>query len=597
MKKRTLNRELTILMMIVSACTVLSACVAVLYVFFSFFVQNTYEDIEYVLKKTSQDFQAHMQFIEDGAVSIRHNHMLDDFFSCKTEVVSEADGSMGKSLNSQLSYSLDLYSDRNMIEKQIPFVTSVYLFNNEDQCIYEHYYAKTLEDEIREKNKYNQFQKKFQSKDLSYECITDEKSINLLFRIYDDSMKEEGICVLTISREAVQKILNATAIYSDCVWMVVFGDDRVIAFQGGWSEIEELVAQKKVLSGTIRLSDKDMICCSDVSGFRIRTMIAVGEENIFSGLRSTMVMFGIGLGIVVLLTICVAFLASKRFTKPVARMIESIRAFGGQNFDVRMGEFSIREFHDIGLVFNEMADKIEYLISQVYEKQLLVAKAQTKYLQSQINPHFQFNVLAMLSLKAKMAGNEEVYEGLRAFSKLTQGKIFREKEIKIKVSEELEIVRFYLYLQKSRYQEKLSYEIEVENEQINQNLIPRLLIEPLVENAVSHGLEPKRGKGKVRVCLFEDGDVGERMFHICVEDDGIGFDMGDREPLFEEKDFITKEIEHTHTGLENTKRMLRILYGDRHKLNIRSIKGQGTKIEIILPVERGEQYVEDYSSR
>ena len=82
-----------------------------------------------------------------------------------------------------------------------------------------------------------------------------------------------------------------------------------------------------------------------------------------------------------------------------------------------------------------MADKIEYLISQVYEKQLLAAKAQTKYLQSQINPHFQFNVLAMLSLKAKMAGNEEVYEGLRAFSKLTQGKIFREKEIKIKVSE------------------------------------------------------------------------------------------------------------------------------------------------------------------
>lgn len=597
MKKRTVNRELTILMMIVSACTVLSACVAVLYVFFSFFVQNTYEDIEYVLKKTSQDFQAHMQFIEDGAVSIRHNHMLDDFFSCKTEVVSETDGSVGKSLNSQLSYSLDLYSDRNMIEKQIPFVTSVYLFNNEDQCIYEHYYAKTLEDEIRKKNKYNQFQKKFQSKDLSYECITDEKSINLLFRIYNDSMKEEGICVLTISREAVRKILNATTIYSDCAWMVVFGDDRVIAFQGGWSEIEELVAQKKVLSGTISLSDKDMICCSDVSGFRIRTMIAVGEENIFSGLRSTMVMFGIGLGIVVLLTICVAFLASKHFTKPVARMIESIRAFGGQNFDVRMGEFSIREFHDIGLVFNEMADKIEYLISQVYEKQLLAAKAQTKYLQSQINPHFQFNVLAMLSLKAKMAGNEEVYEGLRAFSKLTQGKIFREKEIKIEVSEELEIVRFYLYLQKSRYQEKLSYEIEVENEQINQNLIPRLLIEPLVENAVSHGLEPKRGKGKVRVCLFEEGDVGERMFHICVEDDGIGFDMGDREPLFEEKDFITKEIEHTHTGLENTKRMLRILYGDRHKLNIRSIKGQGTKIEIILPVERGEQYVEDYSSR
>lgn len=597
MKKRTLNRELTILMMIVSACTVLSACAAVLYVFFSFFVQNTYEDIEYVLKKTSQDFQARMQFIEDGAVSIRHDHMLDDFFSCKETAGSEERAFDGKSLNAQLSYSMDLYSDRNMIEKRIPFVTSVYLFNNEDQCIYEHYYAQTLEDEIREKNKYDRFQKKFQNEDVPYECITDEKSIYLLFRIYDDFMEEKGICVLTIHREAVQQLLNATAIYTDCVWMVVFGDSRVIAFRGEWSEIEELVTKKKVLSEMISLSDKDMICCADVNGFHIRTVIAVGEENVFSGLRSTMIMFGIGLGIVVLLTICVAFLASKRFTKQVSCMIESIRAFGGQNFSVRMGEFSIREFHDIGLVFNEMADKIEHLISQVYEKQLLAANAQTKYLQSQINPHFQFNILAMLSLKAKMAGNEEVYEGLRAFSKLTQGKIFREKEIKIKISEELEIVRFYLYLQKSRYQEKLSYEIEVENEQINQNLIPRLLIEPLVENAVSHGLEPKRGSGKVIVRLFEKEDSGQCKFHVRVEDDGIGFDMEQMTSLSEENDFIAKEIEHTHTGLENTKRMLRILYGDRQEFYIKSIKGQGTKIEIILPVERGEQYVEDYSGR
>ena len=76
---------------------------------------------------------------------------------------------------------------------------------------------------------------------------------------------------------------------------------------------------------------------------------------------------------------------------------------------------------------------IEYLITQVYEKEIVAARSQVKYLQSQINPHFQFNILAMLSLKAKMAGNEEVYDGLNAFSRLMQGKIFREKEIKIKV--------------------------------------------------------------------------------------------------------------------------------------------------------------------
>lgn len=88
-----------------------------------------------------------------------------------------------------------------------------------------------------------------------------------------------------------------------------------------------------------------------------------------------------------------------------------------------------------------------------------------------------------------------------------QGKIFREKEIKIKVKEELEIVQFYLYLQKSRYQDKLSYEVMLENPDIENNLIPRLLIEPLVENAVSHGLEPKREKRNAEGSSLRKGDV------------------------------------------------------------------------------------------
>ena len=113
-------------------------------------------------------------------------------------------------------------------------------------------------------------------------------------------------------------------------------------------------------------------------------------------------------------------------------MIQSIQAFGKPDLNARMEDSSIQEFHDMGIVFNEMADRIEYLITQVYEKEIVAARSQVKYLQSQINPHFQFNILAMLSLKAKMAGNEEVYDGLNAFSRLMQGKIFREKEIKIK---------------------------------------------------------------------------------------------------------------------------------------------------------------------
>lgn len=607
MKKRTLKKELTTLMLLASACTLLSVCAAVLYVFFSVYVENTQEDIRYVLDQTSQQFQTHMQFIEDGAVSIRHNATLNAFF--------EGNGYDAAEMEPQLSYSMEVFSDRNMVQGQIPFVTSVYLFNNADACIYEHYYASTLSAEKKQENQYRSLQQEFKESKERYECITGEGHMDLCFRIYDDDMWEKGIGIAVISTEAVRLVLSEVLSYSGGEWAVISGEDHVAASHGRQSEIEQLTDLEKIWSGSRSISGNNIIGCGTVCGFGIRTVIAVGQENIFSVLKPTMLIFAVGLLVVLTVTLFMAFGISYRFTKPVTRMIESIRAFGKQDFDARMEDSSIQEFHDIGMVFNEMADRIRYLIKQVYEKQLLAAQAQMKYLQAQINPHFQFNILAMLSLRAKMAGNEEVYEGLQAFSKLIQGKIFREKEVKIRVSEEMEIVRFYLYLQKSRYQEKLSYEIVVEKEEINQDLIPRLLIEPLVENAVSHGLEPKREKGMVKVHLYERQEVPEDYFgmkdaerndveretrtllHICVEDDGVGFDT---EKLAKNR-FDTsqwdEDVGHTHTGLENTRRMLRILYGEHHAFQIHGGKGKGTKIEIVLLAERGGDNVEDHGGR
>lgn len=592
-KKRTLKKELTGLMILASACTLLSACIAVLYVFFSFFIQNTKEDIEYVLDNTSQQFQMHMQFIEDGAVSIRHSEMLDTFFRMENDETTFDKSKM----EPQLAYSMELFSERNILENQIPFVTSVYLFNNVNDCIYKHYYQDTLAEEEKKESYYRRLQNQFRVGNEQYQCIVDENNINILFRIYDEKMQEKGICISVISREAVSTLLNEASAYTNCTWMLIFGENRVIASRGKWSNIEQLLETGKVWSGSQRLEHEKVIGCANQCGFDLRTVIVVGYENIFTVLHSTMLLFAIGLIIVIVITILVAFAASYRFTKPVSKMIETIQAFGKQNFDVRMEESSIQEFQDIGIVFNEMAERIKYLVMQVYEKQLLATQTQMKYLQSQINPHFQFNILAMLSLKAKMAGNEEVYEGLRAFSKLTQGKIFREKEIKIKVAEEMEIVSFYLYLQKSRYQEKLSYEIKIEDERINQDLIPRLLIEPIVENAVSHGLEPKRENGTVKIHLYETVNQGKEMLHIQVEDDGVGFDTAKMTVQDMSGEIQEERIEHTHTGLENTKRILQILYAEQHEFKISGGKGKGTKIQITLPVERGGNYVEDYSGR
>ena len=578
-KNYTLKRELTFLMILTSVCTLLSVCAAVFYVFFSFFFQKTQEDIEYVLRYTSQQYEAHMQFIEDSVIAIRHNTVLDDFFQKEEYDLEE--------IEPQLSYSMELFSERNMVERQLPFVTGIYLFYNGNECIYEHYYATTLAAGREQKRKYENMQQEFKSTSDQYACLSDKDELNIFFRIYDENMREKGIGIVQISQSAVAKVLETVQLYHNGGWAVLDKNDQLLASEGAQELVKKLQTSENSWNGTKDLAGTKVIGYGNSCGFGVRTVISVGYGNIFSILKPTLFIVLAGFVVVLGIAFLVSYAISYRFTKPVTRMIQSIQAFGKPDLNVRMEDSSILEFHDMGIVFNEMADRIEYLITQVYEKEIVAARSQVKYLQSQINPHFQFNILAMLSLKAKMAGNEEVYDGLNAFSRLMQGKIFREKEIKIKVKEELEIVQFYLYLQKSRYQAKLSYEVKLEDEKIGEDLIPRLLIEPLVENAVSHGLEPKREKGNLQVLLYE-----REMLYIWVKDDGVG--VGQNQMKAEEN---KENIPHTHVGWENTKKMLRILYGDHYKFQVWSEPGKGTEIEIAVPIERGGNYVESDSSR
>ena len=578
-KNYTLKRKLTFLMILTSVCTLLSVCAAVFYVFFSFFFQKTQEDIEYVLRYTSQQYEAHMQFIEDSVIAIRHNTVLDDFFQKEEYDLEE--------IEPQLSYSMELFSERNMVERQLPFVTGIYLFNNGNECIYEHYYATTLAAGREQKRKYENMQQEFKSTSDQYACLSDKDELNIFFRIYDENMREKGIGIVQISQSAVAKVLETVQLYHNGGWAVLDKNDQLLASEGAQELVKKLQTSENSWNGTKDLAGTKVIGYGNLCGFGVRTVISVGYGNIFSILKPTLFIVLVGLIVVLGIAFLVAYAISYRFTKPVTRMIQSIQAFGKPDLNARMEDSSIQEFHDMGIVFNEMADRIEYLITQVYEKEIVAARSQVKYLQSQINPHFQFNILAMLSLKAKMAGNEEVYDGLNAFSRLMHGKIFREKEIKIKVKEELEIVQFYLYLQKSRYQDKLSYEVKLEDEKIGEDLIPRLLIEPLVENAVSHGLEPKRGKGNLQVLLYE-----REMLYIWVKDDGVGV-CRNQTKAEENKE----KTPHTHVGWENTKKMLRILYGDHYKFQVWSEPGKGTEIEIAVPIERGGNYVESDSSR
>ncbi|MFR4440943.1 MAG: sensor histidine kinase [Hungatella sp.] len=149
------------------------------------------------------------------------------------------------------------------------------------------------------------------------------------------------------------------------------------------------------------MDEEKLVYSSIDSGFGIQAASAVGKKNLYTVLQPTMIVFLLILLLALLLAAALALACSYRLTKPLKKVRESMRAFGEKELDVRMDDFEIQEFHDISAVFNEMADRIQHLITQVYEKELLATRLQVKYLQAQITPHFQFNILSMLSIKAR----------------------------------------------------------------------------------------------------------------------------------------------------------------------------------------------------
>lgn len=554
-KKTTFGQKITILTTLTSVGTIVLLGVSLMIVFVVYLFRNAQKDMEYILDTTNRQFYDKLEFIADGAVSIRRNTVLTEFLERGTTDTEEA--------QRQLTYAIELMSDRNMVN-QIPFVESVYLFNNQGRFLEDHYYPSTVSalKEAHEEVKKQLEEYKQSNRQYAFLKGAADGKINLYFRMYDGKLTQTGICVVEIQEEAIREIFKGIEDYENSAWMVLDVGGQILVSQE--NSVRPLKPETLTgdFLGHIRLDNQKVILSTMTCGFKSRAAIAVGQSNVYRILQPTAITFFVILFVALAFAVFLALINSRSMTRQLREMTEEIREFGEQKLDVRMGDFPILEFHEIGAVFNEMADKMQHLITEVYEKRLLANRSQIKYLQSQINPHFQFNVLAMLAVKAKAAGNEEIYKGLRAFSKLTQGKIFREEESRITVAKELELVEFYLYLQNARYRDKIRYEIICAQESVKENLIPRLLIEPLVENAVSHGLEPKAGNGTVKVNLFET----ENQLHIIVEDNGVGFEQvkGGHEEMEEGLKA------HTGTGIANTRRLLKALYGESCRMDVSS---------------------------
>lgn len=279
--------------------------------------------------------------------------------------------------------------------------------------------------------------------------------------------------------------------------------------------------------------------------------------------------------------LCLALLLSGAMTRPLKRLAVTMKKVQTGSLDVR---FHSDRQDEVGLVagqFNLMLDRIESLIRENIAISNRKKTAELEALQSQINPHFIYNTLEMIRMTAEASRNTEVSEMTYTFGRLLRYSINRGNEI-VTVAREIEHLRLYVRMQNYRFPGKYNLTIRIDPELENYRMI-KLLLQPIVENAIFHGLE--KSKNRCEIVLHAGKQGGHALF--VIRDNGVGMD---EETLARVRQAVYSPLppsggdEERGIGLRNVHERIVLHYGEAYGLTIRSSPGEGTQVELKLPL-------------
>lgn len=400
-----------------------------------------------------------------------------------------------------------------------------------------------------------------------------------------------GLLVLHIQPERLNETISArdydTMIVLNGETLVSGKDGNAIDFRMVQKELpgEESTEKQKV----VQIGDeKYVMTCAAVSMKESRDYLQVVSLRSYADIvgkanqqnRKSVILFLVSIALASILMI--EF--SSSFAKRVERFHAQMQKAAKGNFELEEhlgGNDEISELYDY---LGTMIWKIQKLISDVYREQLHAEQlkieqkeAEFKMLASQINPHFLYNTLEVIRMKARASKQYDIEELVKMLAKILRKNIQAGSQ-DVEIQTEVELITCYLKIQQYRFGERIQYEIDMDPEMEHIRILP-LILQPIVENSIVHGLEVKEGIGHIRISISrKDSDLV-----VVVEDDGVGMEKEQLEAL--RSNMNRRNENGTHIGMQNVHQRIRLRYGESYGLELDSASGVGTRVKIRIPIE------------
>lgn len=389
-----------------------------------------------------------------------------------------------------------------------------------------------------------------------------------------------GVILLDIRHDIIQSSINGVTIGEKGFVFVMDQEDNIV-----YTPVNGIVYRvnpkwvKAMEPMSVQIQGGSYQIRSELSPYTgWRTVGVFSMDEVMSSVNTIVYILFTCVIISLVLVVIVSFKFSRTLTNPIFKLKRLMKQAESGDLTVRFNFQHNDEIGELGQSFNHMIARIDQLIQMVYVEQENKRTAEMKSLQEQIKPHFLYNTLDTISWMARDYDAEDIVRLVDALTNMFRIGLSHGKDI-ITVKEEITHVSNYLYIQKIRYKDKLNYVIHVD-ESLYAIEVPKLILQPLVENAIYHGVKAKRGGGTITITGVPEGE----NLVFTVQDNGAGMPqekveelnrrMSERSVLDEKKSF----------GLFYIRERIQLCYGTGYGVHVESALGEGTRVTITLPL-------------